>query len=204
MRKTLAIIGVLIPLIFVLGFMVLFIVNPKTYEELNNVSLATYNIEQMDFRLWAAILIYFFVGLLNIAFCVALFLYTPNRSVVLIGKILLLVAGLAWFSLGVFPYDPTSDISFHLLMTRVVLVILTSSLGLLFIGGELEAIVKSKFLKTYTLSSGLLIMLLGFLSAFVYNDTTWIRTNTSFLIYFLWFGVIGALFLFERKVDSTS
>jgi hypothetical protein len=200
--KITAIIGILVPVVFILGLIVLFNVNPKTYEELNNLSLAAYNIAQMDFHLWAAVVIYFLVGVLNVIFCVVLFFKTPNRSILLVGKILLLLAGLAWLSLGILSYDPTADISFHLLMIRVITVILTSSIGMIFIGSEIDYLSKSIFFKWYTLSSGFSILVLSFLSAFVYNDTTWIRTNISFVIYFAWFGVFGILTLVRTKAST--
>lgn len=191
MSKVLAFGGILISTLFFTGFLVLFKLNPQTYDELNNLSLTAYNIVGMEYRLWAACAIYGSIGLLNIIFCISLFLSTPNKSAFLIGKILMLVAGVVWLSFAILPYDPETEIGNHLLLIRVITMIVASLIGLVFIGSEIDYLSKSKFLKWYTLSSGLLILLLSFLSAFVYNDTTWIRTNVSFLIYFLWFGVSG-------------
>lgn len=199
MRKVLAIGGMLITSFFFIGFLVLFKLNPQTYDELNNLSLTAYNIVGMKYRLWAACATYGAVGLLNIIFCVGLFLSTPNKSAFLIGKILMFVAGLVWLSFAILPYDPETEIGNHVLLIRVIAMVMASMLGLIFLGSEIEYLSKNRILKWYTMASGLSILFLSFLSAFVYNDTTWIRTNISFVIYFSWFGVFGALALEKAK-----
>jgi hypothetical protein len=202
MSKILAISSILITSFFFIGFLVLFKINPQTYNELNNLSLAAYNIVGMKYRLWAACAIYGTIGLLNIIFCASLFLSTPNKSAFLIGKILMLVAGLVWLSFAILPYDPETEIGNHLLLIRVIVMIMASLMGLIFIGSEMHYLSTGRFLKWYTLLSGFSILALGFMSTFVYNDTTWIRTNISFTIYFTWFGVLGALALVRTKAST--
>lgn len=202
MSRVIANTGILITMIFILGFIVLFIVNPQTYEELNNISLTGYNIVGMNFRLWVAIVIYSLVGFLNILFTLLLFLQTIHKLISLIGKILILLCGIMWLSLGVFPYDPNTEFGNDLLIIRLVLIILTSSIGLLFIGSEFDLILKNKFTKWYTVLCGALILILSFMSVFIFNDSTWIRTNLSFVIYFTWFGVIGVETLRTLKSEK--
>lgn len=190
-NKTLATAGILTALFYVIGFVVLFILNPQAYEELNNLSLAAYNIVGMDYR-WYSVVAYLIVGILNLIFCSLLFLMANNKSLAIVGKIFLLISGLLWFSFGVYPYNPMTDnMSNHILVIRVLALLVTSFSGLLFFGGEFETISKDKFLKWYTLSSGLVILLLSLLRIFIYNDETWIRANISITIYFVWFGVFG-------------
>lgn len=201
MSKKLAIGGILITLFFLISFLVLFKLNPQTYDELNNLSLTAYNIVGMKYRLWAACAIYGGIGLLNIIFCTSLFLGTPNKSAFLIGKILMLAAGLIWLSFAILPYNPETEIGNNLLLIRVIAMIVTSMIGLIFLGSEIENLSKGIILKWFTLGSGLSILLLSIMSTFVYNDTTWIRTNISFVIYFAWFGVFGVLTLVRAKAS---
>jgi hypothetical protein len=80
-------------------------------------------------------------------------------------------------------------------MIRVISLLFIAPIGLLLLGIELEKIINDKFSKYYTLTSSLIILILGALSVFIFNDETWIRTNTSLAIYFIWFGVIGLRFI---------
>ena len=197
--KLISAVGILLTSIFIGGFLIFFWFNPKAFEELNNLSLFAYNLKGMNGRMWAIFVIYLTVGLLNMMFSIGLFIVIENKSIIVVGKILLLIAGTLWLTFGLFPYDVQTVTSVHLFLIRVIAVILSSALALIILGAEFEKIHQSKFLKLYTLSSGLFIMLLGFMSAFVYNDTTWVRTNVSLGIYFLWFGVFGVLFLLNRN-----
>ncbi len=49
--RLVGILGIATTMIFTIGFIGLFIYNPITYEELNNVSLAQYNLIGMNGRL---------------------------------------------------------------------------------------------------------------------------------------------------------
>ncbi|NBW34918.1 MAG: hypothetical protein EBR30_07850 [Cytophagia bacterium] len=183
-------VGILTGVFFIIGFAILFVLNPQTYEELNNLSLASYNILGMHARLWAAV-VYGITGLLNIIFCVGLLKDKSNSSAGLIGKILLIVSGVTWLSFGLMDYNPTTDIADHILLIRLIVIITASFVGLLLLGIEYDRIVRDKFLKWFTLSSAGLISLISILSIFVYNDDTWIRTNVSLTTYFVWFTVFG-------------
>ncbi len=195
-----SLIGVLTGVFFIVGFAILFVLNPQTYEELNNLSLASYNILGMNARLWAAV-VYGITGLLNIIFCVGLLKDKPNSSAGLIGKILLIVSGVTWLSFGLIDYNPTTDIANHILLIRLIVMIAASFIGLLLLGVEYNRISHDKFLKWFTLSSAALISLISLLSIFVYNDDTWVRTNVSLTTYFVWFTVFG---LRTLRKESTS
>jgi hypothetical protein len=191
-QKTIGVIGLLITILFISGFLTLFIFNPQTLEEVDNItSIASYNLSGMNGRWLAAYFNYLTIGLLNLVFGVGLFKLSKNDLPVVIGKILILIAGLIWTSFGLMSWDPNSDTGIHTVMIRVITLLLIAPLGLIFLGTEFEKIIKDKFSKYYTLTTGLTILLLGILSVFVFNDQTWIRTNISLTIYFLWFGVIG-------------
>jgi hypothetical protein len=177
-------------IIFAIGFIGLFIYNPITYEELNNVSLTQYNLIGMNGRLWLICVNYITVGLLIAFFAIGLFGITKNNSIIVGGKILLLLSGLIWTSFGIIPYDNQTDLGNHLMLIRTIAVLLTGALGLLILGAEMELISKDKFLKYYTLATAFLILLIGIASTFSI-DVTWTRTNISLTVFFLWFGIFG-------------
>jgi hypothetical protein len=177
-------------IIFAIGFIGLFIYNPITYEELNNVSLTQYNLIGMNGRLWLICVNYITVGLLIAFFAIGLFGITKNNSIIVGGKILLLLSGLIWTSFGIIPYDNQTDLGNHLMLIRTIAILLTGALGLLILGAEMELITKDKFLKYYTLATAFLILLIGIASTFSI-DVTWTRTNISLTVFFLWFGIFG-------------
>lgn len=188
--RLVGILGIATTIIFTIGFIGLFIYNPITYEELNNVSLAQYNLIGMNGRLWLICINYITVGLLNSFFAIGLFGITKNDSIVVGGKILLLLSGLIWTSFGIISYDTQTELGNHLMLIRTIAILLTGAMGLVILGAEMELIIKDKFLKYYTLATATLILLIGIVSTFSI-DGTWTRTNISLTIYFLWFGVSG-------------
>lgn len=190
-QRTIGAIGLLITTFFVSGFLSLFIYNPLTLEEVNNIpSIAAYNLDGMNGR-WLAVFNYFTVGLLNLIFGVGLFKLSKNELPIIIGKILILGAGFIWLSFGIQPWVPDTDSDVHTIAIKVILFLLIAPFGFIFLGIEFEKVMKDKFSKYYTLVTGITMLLLGILSVFVFNDKTWIRTNISLILYFLWFGVIG-------------
>jgi hypothetical protein len=182
--------GILVTLVFITGFLGLFIINPQTLEEINNVSLTFYNLKGMHGRIWAVSVIYSAVGTLNIIFGLLLIMLTKKWGVTVVGEILLLVFGVVWLSYGLFPYDAETDFGINLMLLRIAITMLTGSIGLLLLAAEFKVIISNKYMKWYTQLSGLVILLLALISIFVY-DTTWIRTNASLVLYFIWFGVFG-------------
>src|SRR5258706_1455364 len=188
-RRLIGILGLSITIIFTIGFIGLFLYNPITYEELNNVSLTQYNLIGMNGRLLLIYVNYITVGLISCVLTIGLFTMTKNNSIIVAGKILLLLSGILWTSFGLIPWDMNSDFGNHLMLTRTIAMLSTGPIGLIILGARFEQIFNDKFLKYYTLTTAGAILLLGLLSAFVFWDKTWIRTNISLTIYFIWFGV---------------
>jgi uncharacterized membrane protein YuzA (DUF378 family) len=191
--------GTLTTILFVVGFVGLFIINPQTYEELNNLSISGYNLDGMNAENWIKIF-YIIVGLLNVIVAVGLFKMSDNKSIIVAGKILLLISGVIWTTFGLINND-LSDFGTHLLAMRTIVILTTGLFGLLILGAEIEKILNDKFLKYYTLATAGTILLLSILSIFVYWDETWIRTNISLTIYFVWFGVFGIKIL-QKKASA--
>lgn len=185
--------------LFMVGFAGLFVLNPQTYEELNHLSLVSYNIPGMNARVWVALVAYGLTGAMNILFVTGLLLDKPSKPADLVGKILLAVSGVIWLSFGLICYDPTTDIASHVLLIRLIGMITTSFIGLLLLSIEYPRIHQDKLLKWFTLLSACLILILSFLSIFVYNDDTWIRTNVSLTVYFVWCIIFGLCTLFPPR-----
>jgi uncharacterized membrane protein YuzA (DUF378 family) len=195
--------GTLTTISFVVGFAGLFIINPQTYVELNNLSISAYNLDGMNAENWIKVF-YIIVGLLNIFVAVGLFKMSDNKSIIIAGKILLLISGIIWTTFGLINYDPNTDFGNHLLAQRTIAILATGLFGLIIIGAEFEKILKDKFLKYYTLTTSGLILLLSILSMFVFWDQTWIRTNASLTIYFIWFGVFGLRILQKKPAPNSA
>jgi uncharacterized membrane protein YuzA (DUF378 family) len=200
--KLIGTLGLLTTILFIIGFVGLFIINPQTYEELNNLSISGYNLDGMNAENWIKIF-YIIVGLFNIIVAIGLFKMSDNKSIIVGGKILLLISGVIWTTFGLINYDPNTDFGNHLLAQRTIAILATGLIGLIIIGAEIENIIKDKFLKYYTLTTAGTILLLSILSMFVFWDETWIRTNISLTIYFIWFGVFGIRILQKKPAPNT-
>jgi hypothetical protein len=192
--------GTLTTILFIMGFVGLFIINPQTYEELNNLSISGYNLDGMNAENWIKSF-YIIVGLLNVIVAVGLFKMSDNKSIIVGGKILLLISGVIWTTFGLINNEPT-DFGTHMLAMRTIAILATGLFGLIIIGAEIEKISNDKFLKYYTLTTAGLILLLSILSMFVFWDQTWIRTNVSLTTYFIWFGVFGLRILQKKPAPN--
>jgi hypothetical protein len=198
-HKTIGILGILTTISFATGFIGLFIINPQTYEEFNNLSICGFNLDGMPGEDWIKVN-YIIVGLLNTILAVGLFKISDNKSILVAGKILFLITGILWTTLGLINYDPNSDFGNNLLAQRTIAILTAGIFGLIIIGSEIEKITKDRFLKYYTLMTGGLILTISILSIFVFWDDSWIRTNISVVIYFLWFAVFGLRI--QRKASA--
>ncbi len=197
MRFT-AIIAILTGLSFFGGIFILFVLNPQTFHEFNNLSLASYNIRGMSGRLWAAFVLYGITGFLNIFFCISLLKVNLELSLGLAGKILLMVCGMLWLSFGISYYDFTNEFANHLLLIRLIVLIILSFVSFFLVSNANDLVSQDKILKWFTLLCAALILALSILSTFVYNDDTWIRTNLSIVTYFSWFLIFGFRTYFSR------
>ena len=194
--------GLLTGLLFVVGFSGLFFLNPQTYEELNNLSLTAYNIPGMNARIWAVIVVYGLTGMANIIFCLSLLFNKPYSSISRIGIVLLTVCGVLWFSFAVVPFNPTQDISFQVLLGRLTLLLMACVTAFFMLAGDYVKIANQKILRPLTLLVAVSILLLSFLSVFVYNDDSWIRINISLILYFGWITAYGVKALLSSYYPS--
>jgi len=81
--KLIGTLGTLTTIFFVVGFAGLFIINPQTYQELNNVSISAYNLDGMNAETWIKVF-YIIVGLLNVFVAIGLFKMSDNKSIIVV------------------------------------------------------------------------------------------------------------------------
>lgn len=182
--------SILTAVLFISGYSGLFIINPQTLDEINNLGISGYNIKGMTGAGWIAAC-YVLAGLLNSAVALILLRKTEKKTLIAGGIILLFISGIIWTSFGLISYVPSTEFGIELVMLRTILLLVTAFFGLLFIGADIEKIISDRFLKFYTLATAGIILILCSLSLFIFNDKTWIRTNISITLYFIWFGVFG-------------
>src|SRR5688572_24768691 len=115
MTKLLAL---LVGFLFFGSLFALFYLNPQTYRELNNLSVASFNIVGMHFRAVAVSTLYAGTGIINIIFCIRLLREGMHN---LVGKISLLIASVCWSSLALLPYNIDNPETYHMLLVRIII-----------------------------------------------------------------------------------
>ncbi|CAN0491848.1 unnamed protein product, partial [Phaeothamnion confervicola] len=144
--KTIGVLGILTTIFFAAGFIGLFIINRQAYEEFNNFNICGFNLDGMPGENWIKTS-YIIVGLLNTIILIGLFRLSDNKSIIVVGKILLLISGVTWTTLGLINYDLNSDFGNHLLAQRTIAILTAGIFGLIIIGAEIEKITSDNFLK---------------------------------------------------------
>ncbi len=108
-------IGIIITMFFISGFLSLFIYNPQTLEEVNNIpSIASFNVIGMSGRWLAVYFNYLTIGGLNLGFALGLFNMSKNDLPIVLGKILILITGFIWTSFGVISCEAAQVMTFTL------------------------------------------------------------------------------------------
>ncbi|MBO3699524.1 hypothetical protein [Roseivirga sp. E12] len=183
---------------FLFGLVVLVFFNPNALQELKNLPLTALNLQELELRSLIALFLYIIPGGLIIVFSLQLFMNSPNGVLLYkLVKVLVLLSGLLWLVLGFLPYSPFNENEYpklvfltvvFLTIVLLILLILTISFGLIF---------KQKQIFNITLIATIIVFSLTFLSLFVLNSDTWIRTNLSIGLYFIWLVALG--YFFEKR-----
>jgi hypothetical protein len=84
--------------VFLGGIAVLIIYNRSFIELMHVRSLMALNLNGMEGRLWAAYVIYIVAGVAASGFGVGLLRLTPNNSIIVVGKLLMITSGILWAS----------------------------------------------------------------------------------------------------------
>ena len=189
--------GLVSVLLFCSGFTGLFIINPQAIQEINNVCITYFNLLDMEGRLWISSLGYIASGVAGIIYFGALLFKVVSTSRKIALWILVLHSVL-WISFGVIPYNHLSDSSNLLMLNRTLIDLFLILSGLLIISSEGLTSDHLGPIRLSSIVSASLIGILCFMSVFVFNDSTWIRSNLCYLIYHLWIGVSGLTLLIRR------
>ena len=185
-----AYIGISVTVLFLIGFCILFITNPQTFIEAQNLSLTSYNLKGLSERPIVAFGIYMPLGILTVIFAFGLITNMHNTflriSLILIGLI-----GLIWFFLGIFPIDANSNQQVLNTMLIAQGSLALGSIGILLFGAESEKFIKDNFIKAYSIITGLIIIAGGFISFMFTLEHSFIRLNLYLILFFMWFAVMG-------------
>ncbi|MEP2774142.1 MAG: hypothetical protein ABJH05_18440 [Fulvivirga sp.] len=199
-NKVFGLTGILSFILPLIGFLTLFQINPQALIELDLLALSYYNIIGADGQLWTKWVIYIATGLTSLLTLTGLLIQNKKNTQIIIGLSFLMASSLIWVSFGLVDMVPDDMINdSKLVLMRTIIFMLTSIIGFLLIGTDLMKIRARVFVKWMTLTVAIMIGTLGSLSTFVFNDETYIRTNSSLALYFIWLGIIGFLLLTEKK-----
>jgi hypothetical protein len=190
-NKSIGIIGLLIPFIFIISFTIFFtLINPTMFDPSNGIFLVGYYLPELEGLFWLRYFNYIGIGLLIIAFCFAILFKTDNSGTNKIGKILLLLSGLTWISFGVLEISD-SDFDPIFLVLRIIITLSFGSFGFLLLGNDFNKISQSKIYKKILLTIGFLISFIGLFDFLMMSKTPNYFGYLNWLIYFIGFGIIG-------------
>ncbi|NOT76900.1 MAG: hypothetical protein HOP08_18405 [Cyclobacteriaceae bacterium] len=183
-------IGVLITVVFVVGFFLLFINSPGSFEKSDRLSIASYYLMGIDRGNLAIYLCYHILGGLLVIFCMGFLSIRAKQIQVFIAKVLLLFSGIQWLSFGIFP---DKEVGEDLFLLRVIVFNLTCFLSFLILGVDFHSISRNKIATYYTIitAAGMLIIFLN--GVFTLENRSFLFTNIHISMYFAWFGFFGVL-----------
>lgn len=191
-RQITGIFGILTTSSFLIGFAVLYwFFNPKVFSATDGLLVVGLNVSGMNGLEWTQYFNYFFVGLLIISFSVSLLKNTNNEGLNKVGKILILLSGIIYTTLGFIEFDENSYITIWICLSQLVLTLALGSIGFILLSDDYMRIYKSKVVKYIIFSIGLLIILNGILQVFAKDIYPPFMGLFSWLIYFMGLGFIG-------------
>lgn len=159
LRPFVAIIGLSVPIVFILGLAIFIAINPEVLDFIEYGSLFAFNIEGIQVRFIISLFCYFLVGLLIIIFGYGLMRLLPKSATNIVGSIIYMVTGFLWTSLAFFHQRHNSDSVIVYLIIASILIIVGSGLAQLFISNDLDKLIKNKFIKSYVMISGTLFLI---------------------------------------------
>lgn len=203
-NKLFGLTGLLSLILPFIGFIVLFQINPQALSELDSLALSYFNVMGAKGQTWVKWVIYLATGLTSLTTLIGLLIMNKKSIQIVIGLSFLITSSIIWISFGLIPIVPDDLINDHkLALLRTIIFLLTSIIGFLLIGTEYLKLRQKSFLKWLTLTIAIAIATLATLSTFVFNDETYIRTNTSLALYFIWIGLVGSLILTEKSTHQS-
>ena len=203
--KKIGIIGIAIPLLFLISFSILFLeINPLMIEQAKGISIIALNVKGTIGKNWIAYVNYFSLGFLIVIFCLLLLLKTVNSSITLVGKIFLLISGLSWMLLGVIGLEIGDSKSAIYLVSSLLLNLGLGSLGFIFLSAnseEFKKIMKSKFVRWGVFLCGIFIIIFWIISLSS-SDYQEVLRLLCWTLYFWGFGLLGIGLIYQKKEAS--
>ncbi len=194
-RQIHGLIGIAISVVFFIGFWIIFLNYPDSFDKSKGLSIAAYPLMGLNDKSLVVFTVFTLLGLLNIIYCIGYLFPLSNHMTILVGKCFLLLSALQWCSFGFLPYSNES----HLFLLRVISFNLTNLFGLFVLGMESKLISKSLSIRYYTLSTCALLLVLSILGIMTLENHSFMRTNIMISLYFLWIGVNGMFQIRERE-----
>lgn len=188
LKKVISVIGILIPILFLISFGLLFNTHSVSYEAIDEVSLFCFNIEELD-NIWIRVFNYFLIGFLIIIFSLGLIKINSKSFSNNLGLVFLAFTGIIWCSFSFFTIsieDVDMDNSFFL----ILLFLLFTCISFLMLSGDILLIINNKVLKKVLLIFAVLIFTESILE-FVVDDYPIMAPNLSALFYISVFPILG-------------
>ncbi len=187
--------GILIAIFFYSTFITILIIDKKSGEELEFISISTFNFDGMPYIYFINIFGYILPGILITFFSFLLFKYSVEPSS-RIGISFIGISGISWMSLGIIETIPNNELSGTILLLRITFATLFGTLGLIIYSATKYSDIKNKMFKYLTLGIGLSLLLENLYSIGI--DYSGIRASIFWGIYFLWFPIFA--FNLKQKI----
>ncbi len=198
-NKLLGLSGTLSLIILLVGYVGLIQINPQIVVEFDLMALSFYNMEGLHGQMLAKWIIYYGAGWTSLILLIGLIIENRKSTRIIIGLIFLAISAAIWISFGFISITPEDfEVDSKLVLMRTILFILTIIVGFTLIGTDCMDVKAKTFIKWLTLSFAIIITILGSLSTFVFNDETYVRTNISLFLFFIWVGVMGTTLLTKK------
>lgn len=189
-RKITSIIGLLIPIIFVLNFALLFIFHPVSPKFLFELSFFGFNIEGVSHQAWFKYTNYLLIGLLIVIYSLGLIILNRSSLTNNLGAIFILVSGFLWSSLSLFPLYPDLKNYMNRVIIIMYLILFLCFFGLLLISNDIYKVIRSKSIKFFLICTSIFILLECIACIFIPNFP-YLTPNLSILVYVFSFAVVG-------------
>lgn len=191
-RKLTGILGFLSPILFIIGFGILYSVfNPKLFSTTGGFLVVGFNVKGMPGLEWSKYFNYFLVGITIIIFSIGLIKTTSNKGRNKIGKILILLSGITYMTLGFVEIENATDLIFWIYIFQIGITLSLGALGFIFLSDNYLEIYNNKIIKYIILCLGVFIFLNGVFEVFAQNVYPKFMGILSWLLYFFGIGLIG-------------
>ncbi|MBL86771.1 MAG: hypothetical protein CMO82_08965 [Winogradskyella sp.] len=190
LKKTLAIIGILIPILFVISFGLLFSSNSVYYEVIDELPLFCFNILELQGSIWVRIFNYFFIGVLIIVFSFGLMVLNSKSFSNNLSLLLLASTGLIWCSFSFFSISIEDEDPLDYAYIVIFIFILFAFLAFLLLSGDILLMIKNRNVKRALVITSILILTESIISFFV-SDYPFMIPNLSILFYISVFPILG-------------